>query len=143
MAPGARLVEVVCSGAGDKVWARDSDHGVYTRQGVFPAEHPVGSGWVAVTGVAVAGLTASSCAVWAVSGTGRLYTRTGLGATDWAGSSWRGVPGPRAGDCVAAVTSGQCGTVWAVDTRGGLHQLAVTELGRDPGAEEEGGWVTV
>ena len=143
VAPGARLVEVVCSGAGDKVWARDSDHGVYTRQGVFPAEHPVGSGWVAVTGVAVAGLTASSCAVWAVSGTGRLYTRAGLGATDWAGSSWRGVPGPRAGDCVAAVTSGQCGTVWAVDTRGGLHQLAVTELGRDPGAEEEGGWVTV
>ena len=68
-----KIVEVVCSWGGDMVWARDSEDGVYVREGVFPEDHPQGTGWLAVTGLLVTGLTISRNSVWAVSSSGGVF----------------------------------------------------------------------
>ena len=69
---GARLVEVVCSSTGHLVWARDTMQGVWARQGVYP-DLPIGSGWAAVTGLAVTRLAVSRTSVWALSSSGGIY----------------------------------------------------------------------
>ena len=41
---GAKIVDICCSSTGHMVWARDNNNGVYVREGVFPEDHPVGTG---------------------------------------------------------------------------------------------------
>ena len=146
VAEGVRIVQVVSSGGGDMVWARDSDHGVYVREGVFPDDHPQGTGWVAVTGVLVSGLTLSRSSVWAVSCGGGVFRRAGLTPTNWLGDAWARVPGPRGGQ-VTALAAGQCDTLWALDMEGTMVQMTTTEVGAEntkADAEEgEEGWITL
>ena len=146
VAEGVRIVQVVSSGGGDRVWARDSDHGVYVREGVFPDDHPQGTGWVAVTGVLVSGLTLSRSSVWTVSYGGGVFRRAGLTPTNWLGDAWARVPGPRGGQ-VTALAAGQCDTLWALDMEGTIMQMTTTEVGAEntkADAEEgEEGWITL
>ena len=142
---GARIVQVLSSGGGDMVWARDSEDGVYVREGVFPEDHPQGTGWVAVTGVLVAGLTLSRSSVWAVSRSGGVFRRRGVTPTNWLGDSWSRVPGPLGGQ-VTALAAGQCDTLWALDMEGNMMQMTTVEVDTEnkgiTGAEEEG-WITL
>ena len=124
---GERIVEVVCSSNGYMVWVRDNSHGVYVREGVFPDDHPIGTGWVHVTGLSVASLAVSRTSVWALSTSGQIFRRHGVTSSDWVGDRWHGVLAP--GGQATAVTVGQCDTVWAVDRAGHLQQLSVTEIG--------------
>ena len=117
------LVQVASSPSGDRVWARDREGGVWVRQAVYP-ELPCGTGWVAVSGLAAAWLEVSQRSVWVLAPGGRLYRRLGLQETDWVGRAWQEVPGPR-GQVVVALSAGQCDTVWALDSIGGVHQLSV------------------
>ena len=137
------------------VWARDSNHGVYVREAVYP-ELPVGTGWVPVTGLSVVSLAISRRTVWALSTSGQVFRRRGISSTDWLGESWQAIPAPegqvsavyRLEDIIIAVLQavslsvGQCDTVWSLDRAGSLHQLSVTDLvSRDPGGEED--WTMV
>jgi len=124
---------------GDMVWARDSNHGVYVREAVYP-ELPVGTGWVPVTGLSVVSLAISRRTVWALSTSGQVFRRRGISSTDWLGESWQAIPAPE-GQAVS-LSVGQCDTVWSLDRAGSLHQLSVTDLApRDPGEEED--WTMV
>ena len=78
---------------GDMVWARDSNHGVYVREAVYP-ELPVGTGWVPVTGLSVVSLAISRSTVWALSTSGQVFRRTGVSSTDWLGEAWQAIPAP-------------------------------------------------
>ena len=129
-----KIIEVTCSSSGDKVWLRDCSNNVYVREGVFPDDHPVGTGWVPVTGLSVQSLAASRSSVWAVSSGGQVYRRLGLSSTDWLGDTWSSLssPGP-----VTAVTCGQCDTVWSVDISGALHQLSLTDIGPSDNINDE------
>jgi len=121
------------------VWARDSNHGVYVREAVYP-ELPVGTGWVPVTGLSVVSLAISRRTVWALSTSGQVFRRRGISSTDWLGESWQAIPAPE-GQAVS-LSVGQCDTVWSLDRAGSLHQLSVTDLvSRDPGGEED--WTMV
>ena len=118
------LEQVASSPSGDRVWARDSEGGVWVREAVYP-ELPCGTGWVAVSGLTAAWLEVSQQEVWVLAAGGRLYRRLGLGATDWLGRAWQEVPGPR-GQEVVALSAGQCDTLWALDSTGVVHQLSVS-----------------
>ena len=136
---GTRVVEVVCSSSGHLVWIRDNNHGVYVREGVFPEDHPIGTGWVQVSGLSVASLAVSRTSVWALSTSGQIFRRRGVtSGSDWVGDRWQSVMAPTGQ--ATAVTVGQCDTVWAVDRAGHLQQLSVTEIGAaggGGGAEDE------
>ena len=146
VAEGVRIVQVVSSGGGDMVWARDSDHGVYVREGVFTDDHPQGTGWVAVTGMLVSGLTLSRSSVWAVSHGGGVFRRLGITPTNWLGDAWTQVPGPRGGQ-VTALAAGQCDTLWALDMEGNIVQMTTMEVEAENtkvvAEEEEDGWITL
>ena len=75
------------------VWARDSNHGVYVREAVYP-ELPVGTGWFPVTGLSVVSLAISRTTVWALSTSGQVFRRRGVSSTDWAGEAWQAIPAP-------------------------------------------------
>ena len=119
-----RLVEVVCSSGGSMVWARDSRQGVWARVGLYPDCLPQGTGWVAVTGLAVTRLAVSPTSVWALAVTGRVYRRTGLSSTNWVGDSWQAVPGLAS---ARDLTVGQCDTVWSLGQGGDLGQLEIRQ----------------
>eukprot|EP00090_Calanus_glacialis_P016034 TRINITY_DN25151_c0_g1_i1.p1 TRINITY_DN25151_c0_g1~~TRINITY_DN25151_c0_g1_i1.p1 ORF type:complete len:1282 (+),score=279.61 TRINITY_DN25151_c0_g1_i1:471-4316(+) len=138
---GAQLVQVVCSNQGDMVWARDSNHGVYVREAVYP-ELPVGTGWFPVTGLSVVSLAISRSTVWALSTSGQVFRRRGVSSTDWAGEAWQAIPAPEGQGVSLSV--GQSDTVWALDRSGSLHQLTVTDLDcREKGVEGDGDWTMI
>ena len=88
-----RLVQVASCREGARVWARDSEGGVWVREGVYP-ELPCGTGWVAVGGLEAAWLEVSRSSVWVLGKEGVIYRRLGLHHTDWVGDRWQQVPGP-------------------------------------------------
>ena len=130
-----KIQTVVCSSTGDKVWILDCSNNVYVREGVFPDDHPVGTGWLAVTGLSVQSISMSREQVWAVSSSGQVYRRQGVTSTDWLGESWSRVSGHGS---VVQVSCGQCDTVWTLNSSAHLHQLSLLEVG----AEENNGDVT-
>ena len=93
IAEGAQIVQVVCSSLGDMVWARDSNHGVYVREAVYP-DMPLGTTWVSVTGLSVVSLAISRQTVWALSTSGQVFRRRGVSKTNWVGDAWEAIPAP-------------------------------------------------
>ena len=75
------------------MWARDSRHGLYVREGVYP-DWPVGTRWLAVTGVSVVNMAVSRSTVWVLSTSGDILKRKGVSSTNWVGDSWQTVPSP-------------------------------------------------
>lgn len=146
VAEGARIIQVVSSECGYMVWARDSEYGVYVREGVFPENHPQGTGWVAVTGVMVASLTLSRTSVWAVSRSGGVFRRRSITPTNWLGDTWVRVPGPVGGQ-VTALAAGQCDTLWALDMEGNMMHMTTGVVGpeniKGVTGEEVEGWITL
>ena len=126
-----RMVEVVCSSGGRMVWARDSRQGVWARVGVYP-DLPLGTGWVAVTGLAVTRLAVSRTSVWALGLSGQVYRRTGLSHTHWLGDSWQAVSGWDSDTRAVDLSVGQCDSVWSLDQAGIISQLEVRETEVSP-----------
>ena len=139
-----RLVEVVCSSGGHMVWARDNRQGVWARAGLYP-DLPQGTGWLAVTGLAVRRLAISRSSVWALAEDGRVYRRTGLSHTDWLGDTWQPVSGCQ--HSALDLTVGQSDSVWSLDQAGIIRQLELREtenlLASDTDGTEDTDWTII
>ena len=125
-------------------WRFSVAEGVWAQAGLYP-DLPQGTGWLAVTGLAVRRLAISRSSVWALAEDGRVYRRTGLSHTDWLGDTWQPVSGCQ--HSALDLTVGQCDSVWSLDQAGIIRQLELREtenlLASDTAGTEDTDWTII
>lgn len=94
------------------VWAIKIDLTVLYREGTGHGMTGSGTGWTAVTGGKMRGLSVGGQALWAINPADEVFVRVGLSKDDTKGKEWTKIDGS-----MKTVSVGPTGVCWAVDKK--------------------------